>query len=107
MVNYDYQMVNYGYYGGWGLLVSIFCWALIIVVIVVVVKWFTCRRGKCWHNQDKSPFEILKERYAKGEIDKNDYEEIRNDLEKLKNPPPFGGGFFNAVALFRLYYFLF
>ena len=81
-MNYGYPMMGYGAYGGWGLLMSIFWWALIIVAVVALVKWLGgCRLGKCWHSgQEKSPLEILRERYAKGEIDKKEFEEMKKDL---------------------------
>ena len=82
MMNYGYPMMGYGAYGGWGLLFSIFWWALIIAVIVLLVRWVAGRRGQSWYDREKSPLEILKERYAKGEIDKNEFEEMKKDLEK-------------------------
>lgn len=83
MMNYGYPMMGYGAYGGWSLLVSIFWWALIIVAVVALVKWLSgCCRGKCWHGSEKSPLEILKERYAKGEVDKNEFEEMSREIKK-------------------------
>ncbi len=32
-------------------------------------------------HEDRSPLEILKERYARGEISKGEYEKIRHDLQ--------------------------
>lgn len=62
-------------------------WMLIIAGLVTLIKWLAARfRGA--HNHKKavllsgrSPFEILKERYAKGEIDRKEFEEKKMDLK--------------------------
>lgn len=66
-------------YGAFGSVLMLFSWALLIVGVVALVRWFlgevrgTERRGG-------TALEILKERYAKGEIDKKEFEEKKKDL---------------------------
>ncbi len=79
--NLTNNMMNFGFgpFGGLGLIFMILWWVLIIAGIVALIKWLTSQsRGN--HNHEKSLLEILKERYAKGEIDKKEFEERKKDL---------------------------
>jgi putative membrane protein len=68
---HDFQFFG----GGW---MMFFWWFLIFVLIVITVKvLFSSNQRK---TDDKSPIEILKRRYANGEIDKEEYEERKKEL---------------------------
>lgn len=59
---------------------SIFFWLLIIAGVVLVVRWLTKRNGQENTSLTESPSDILKKRYAKGEIDKEAFERMKQDL---------------------------
>lgn len=72
---YGYGMPYFG--GGLSMLFMIFIWLILIVGTVGVVRW-VFGSGK-WQEHG-SALDILKERYAKGEIDKKEFEEKKRDL---------------------------
>ena len=80
------MMWGYGGYGGFGggLFGMLLFWGLIIFGIVLLVRWIagpSSPRGNGPRARDKTPLDILGERYARGEIDKAEFEQKRNDLK--------------------------
>ena len=65
--------------GGFGMGFGGILWIAIIALIVFLV-WQYLKQDKNLGNSKNSPLEILKQRYAKGEIDKEEYEEKKRDL---------------------------
>lgn len=80
MMGYYGYGTEWGYMGIWGWFFMIVFWALIILGIIAILRGF--RHGGGMRNHGKgSALDILKERYAKGEIDKKEFETIKKDLE--------------------------
>ena len=65
--------------GMWPL--SILFWILIIAGVVLIVRWLTARNGQGKVSPAEAPLDILKTRYAKGEIDKETFEMMKRDIE--------------------------
>jgi putative membrane protein len=83
---YGPHMMGWG--GGWsgmifGPLFMILVLAVVIAVVVLLVRWL----GGPWHGTashqvppGRAPLDILRERFARGEIDKEEFEERRRVL---------------------------
>jgi putative membrane protein len=73
---------HWGYWGGWlGPLIMVVFWALIVVGVVFLVRYLVRQgRGAGGAGREDSALEILKRRYARGEIDKDEFEAKRRDL---------------------------
>ena len=68
---------------GWfGMIFMLVFWILIIVGLVFLIKWLiqSTGRDKVGGFDGNRALEILKERYARGEIDKDEFETRKKDL---------------------------
>ena len=71
--------------GGWlgmgiGMIGMLLFWVLIILGIVVLVKWLAGTQSSAAAPPAKGALDIVKERYARGEIDKEEFEQKKRDL---------------------------
>ncbi len=85
---YGHSGSHMGFGGGFGWIFGpLFMLALIaaiVAVIVLLVRWIGGGSGHVPQQAQpsgKAPLDILKQRYARGEIDKEEYEERRRVLE--------------------------
>ena len=65
---------------GLGMLAMLAFWAAIIVGVVLLVRWLTAATAA--HDQPETPLEILRRRYAAGEITHEEFERMRQALER-------------------------
>jgi putative membrane protein len=70
------HMMGYGYYGG-------FMWLLILVAVIIAIYFLIklSRFKGTDHSIPETLLDILKKRYAKGEINKEEYEQKKKDLQ--------------------------
>ncbi len=75
------NMMNTGLTGfSWlGSLMMILWWGLIIFGIVLLIRWLM-NQSRGAGGVEKKPLDILKERYAKGEINNQEFEEKKKNL---------------------------
>jgi putative membrane protein len=76
-------MMHWGDYGwgmGLGWLFMIIFWVLIILGVVYLIKLIS--RGGRKKQLEEAPLEILKRTYAKREINREEYEKMRDDLKR-------------------------
>ena len=70
-----------------GMIFQILFWILLLVLLVLLIRWLLQGpgnkeqgRGNAPGGSDHRALEILKERYARGEIDKEEFEQKKKDL---------------------------
>lgn len=76
--------------GGWGSMMNygfgyrgMFMWVILLIVVGLLI-YFNVQARKTkgqTPTQNESPLDILKKRYAKGEITGEEYERMKKDLE--------------------------
>lgn len=67
-------------WGAWGfgmMFMMVLFWGLVIVGIVLAIRWLI---GQGRENRADSALEILRQRYARGEINKEEFEAKKKDL---------------------------
>lgn len=85
--SYDYGPHMMWGGGGWygmifGPLIMILVLALVIAAVVLLIRWAGGQLPGGAPHQGRSPLDILKERYARGEIEKEEYTRRRADLQE-------------------------
>ena len=76
-------MMSGGYGMGWfGPIIMIAFWIAVIVGIVLLIRWLIISTRTANHGTGSgdSALEILKKRYARGDINKEEFEEKKRDL---------------------------
>lgn len=69
----------WGAWSGWGMLLVLAFWTAVIAVLVLVLRWLVTGRGS--PGTDRA-LAILRQRYARGEITKDEFETRRRDLDE-------------------------
>ena len=72
---YNGMMGGWGFGGAWMIIIWIIIIGLIVWGVVALIKHSSQGTG-----EKRQPLDIAKERYAKGEISKEEYERIKKDL---------------------------
>jgi len=75
-------MHYWGWGFGWwfgGMIMMVLFWIVVVVGILVLIRWlFGQSPGK---RSSQSALEILKKRYARGEITKEEFENMKKDID--------------------------
>ena len=70
-------------HGWWGMGAMWLFWLVVLIVAVALIGWLIRRtQVQSSTGRASSAEEILKERYARGEIDKQEYEERLTELRR-------------------------
>lgn len=69
---------GYGMMGGGMWILELIFWILIIIGLILLIKYLW--QGTGARRGEESALEVLKKRYARGEISKEEFQEKKNDL---------------------------
>jgi putative membrane protein len=70
-------MMGGWYWSGWmGAIVMLLIWALIIAGLALLIRWLLSAGRK----KEDSALETLRQRYARGEISREEFQEKKKDL---------------------------
>ena len=68
-------------FGGFGMIFGFIFFIAIVIGVIFLIVWLVRRPGCSITNKTNAhSLEILKERYAKGELTKEQYESMKKDL---------------------------
>jgi putative membrane protein len=75
-------------WGSWGIgmmLMMVVFWAAILVAVIFLIRWLVTASSPGRHviaeHRTESALDILNKRYARGEISKQEFEDIRRDIQ--------------------------
>lgn len=77
-----FSRVGYGMFDGQYMWVGMLLHLLLVIGVVLLIIWIVRRltNPKKMNVESSNAIEIIKERYAKGEITKEEFENLRKDL---------------------------
>ena len=81
---YQWSWETHPIWWGWGvgmLFMMLLFWGLVIVGLILGIRWLL-RQGK--ETRSDSALEILRQRYARGEIEKEEFEGKKRDLLDIR-----------------------
>ena len=75
---------GYGWHWGFGMLLQMaLYWGVLILLIVLLARWIFGKHGVSeQRTADKTALDILKERYARGEIGKDEFDQKKRDISE-------------------------
>ena len=74
-------MMGWGYGMGWfGMIFMAIFWIALIIGVVLLIRWLWMSTSKGKPGTEDPPLDILKRRYASGEINKEEFEQKKRDL---------------------------
>jgi putative membrane protein len=83
---YGPGMMGWGYGGGWfSSIIGIIFLVAVVIGVFFLIRWMitaSSKQGGRESGAGESALEILRKRYARGEINKEEFEEKKKDLEK-------------------------
>lgn len=75
------NMTGFGAWGaGFGWIFMLLFWALLILGVIAVAKWLMGGSSAGSAPPVRTPLQILEERYARGDIDREEFEQRKRDL---------------------------
>jgi putative membrane protein len=70
--------MDYGFHSGW-----MWLWMVVPLVLLIIFVWLVVRAtSNESRRSEETPEQILKRRYARGEIEREEYERRSTDLRK-------------------------
>ncbi|MBI5040739.1 MAG: SHOCT domain-containing protein [Gammaproteobacteria bacterium] len=76
------EMGDFGWLPGFGWIFMLLFWGLVILGIVAIVKWLASAGPSGNTPKARAALDILEERYARGEIDRDEFEQKKRDLAR-------------------------
>jgi len=76
------DMGDFGWLPGFGWIFMLLFWGLVILGIVAVVKWLVSTGPGGNTPNARTALDILEERYARGEIEREEFEQKKRDLAR-------------------------
>jgi putative membrane protein len=78
---WGWPMMGFGGFGSTGMIFGFIFFVAIVIGVIFLIVWLVRRAGcSATDKTSTKSIEVLKERYAKGELTKEQYENMKKDL---------------------------